>query len=330
MGKILTIGIPVYNMEKYLERCLDSVTGIPNLEDVEIIVVNDGSKDRSLEIAKTYEHRFPTSVKVIDKPNGGWGSGINRSIKEATGTYFKSLDSDDWFDTNQLSKFVDVLKNITADLVLSALNEVNEHGDIINTRAYDTEFTDKVFGFGQFLKETTLCGPIHAITYRTNLLRDNNFLVWEKFYGDLDYISTPLEHVRTIYQTNLNIYQYFIGREGQSISIEGYRKHLDDYLAVARKAIKLDSARADITSQELRAILWQTVKERALWPYKLLLQQNYLGKEPYAQAKLKEFDSFIKTNHPRLYKAIATERLKGFIPYILLWRHLGFNIYRLR
>ena len=85
MGKILTIGIPVYNMEKYLDRCLSSVTGIRDLDKVEIIVVNDGSKDRSLEIARAYEQRFPESVRVIDKPNGGWGSGINLSIKEATG-----------------------------------------------------------------------------------------------------------------------------------------------------------------------------------------------------------------------------------------------------
>ena len=85
MGKILTIGIPVYNMEKYLDRCLSSVTGIRDLDKVEIIVVNDGSKDRSLEIARAYEQRFPESVRVIDKPNGGWGSGINLSIKEEIG-----------------------------------------------------------------------------------------------------------------------------------------------------------------------------------------------------------------------------------------------------
>ena len=98
MAKVLTIVIPAYNVEQYIDRCLESVTThVDSLDDLEIIVVNDGSKDNTLELAQRYAVKYPQSVRVIDKPNGGWGSGINRGIEEATGKYLKTLDSDDWF-----------------------------------------------------------------------------------------------------------------------------------------------------------------------------------------------------------------------------------------
>ena len=104
--KLLTIVVPIYNTEKYLERCVESITPKDVLEDVEILLVNDGSKDNSLQIMKKYAAKYPDTVKVIDKENGGHGSTINAGLKVATGRYFKVLDSDDWFDTANFIKFV--------------------------------------------------------------------------------------------------------------------------------------------------------------------------------------------------------------------------------
>ena len=92
--KILSIVVPTYNVEKYLERCIDSLVYDEKvLNDLEILIVNDGSKDNSLQIAKKYEKQYPNTIKVIDKENGGHGSTINAGLKVATGKYFRVIDS---------------------------------------------------------------------------------------------------------------------------------------------------------------------------------------------------------------------------------------------
>lgn len=112
MDKIITIAVPTYNMEEYLERCLESllIEDYSLLMNIEVLVINDGSKDCSLKIAHTYETRFPEVFRVIDKANGNWGSCINRAAKEAQGDYFLILDADDWLNTRELENFIKELK----------------------------------------------------------------------------------------------------------------------------------------------------------------------------------------------------------------------------
>ena len=116
--KALTILIPVYNTEKYIKRCLDSLIVSEIMDDIEILVVNDGGKDHSVEIIQKYVDSYPETVRLIDKENGGHGSTINAGIKEAKGKYFRVLDSDDWFNSTDFVKFVNRLKSEDADLVV--------------------------------------------------------------------------------------------------------------------------------------------------------------------------------------------------------------------
>lgn len=330
MEKILTIGIPVYNMERYLDRCLSSVTGISNLDKVEIIVVNDGSKDMSLAIARTYEQRFPESVRVIDKPNGGWGSGINRTIKEATGKYYKSLDSDDWFDSKNLAQFVTELEGIEADLILTPFIEIDEDGKILAERTFNSALSGKSMEMEEYIRlNGGFSKTIHAVTYRTALLRDNNIVIWDKFYGDIDYINSPLPYVSSIYLSELNVYRYLIGREGQSISITGYRKHIDDYANVCRKLILINAALSDSTSPLVRNYLDDDTLNMTLFAYKLMLSPKKCGNEEGIKEKLKDFDRFIRENHTTLYRKSGKKNAKyGFSP-IRLWRISGINLYKL-
>ena len=117
MSKVLSICIPSYNMEKYLNRCVDSMLVEEVLDQLEIIIVNDGSKDGTLAIANDYKQRYPQSVVVIDKPNGHYGSCINASLKVATGKYFRTVDADDWVDSKALVEFVHTLSKIDVDCV---------------------------------------------------------------------------------------------------------------------------------------------------------------------------------------------------------------------
>jgi len=116
--KVLTVLVPTYNVEKYLRRCLDSLLLPEVLEEIEVLVVNDGSKDGSADIARAYEKKYPQTVVFVDKENGGHGSTINVGIEKAQGTYFKVLDSDDWVNIGDFIEFVKRLKEETADAVI--------------------------------------------------------------------------------------------------------------------------------------------------------------------------------------------------------------------
>lgn len=109
-GKILTLLIPSYNMEKYLINCLTSLIVHEKLmKKLEVLVVNDGSKDKTSEIAHRFEKQYPDTFRVIDKKNGNYGSCINRGLKEANGQFIKILDADDTFETSNFSKYLDFL-----------------------------------------------------------------------------------------------------------------------------------------------------------------------------------------------------------------------------
>lgn len=328
MEKLLTVGIPVYNMEKYLHRCLKSITTIKNRKDCEIIVVNDGSKDCSLEIAREYEALHPDLVRVIDKPNGGWGSAINRSIAEAQGKYYKSLDSDDWFDTENLDNFIEEIRNIEADIILSPFNEVDEDGNITSAKNFGAKHIGQTLDLNEYIaEEGTFRKSIHAIAYRTQLLKDNNFHVWEKFYGDIDYINTPLTYAKTIHFSPYCIYQYMIGREGQSISIAGYRAHLNDYLSMAKKLIAIFGKKEPTSAVE--KYLFEDSIKIALFAHKLLMYPSYCGNTPDAKKLLKNFNLFLKREAPLLFDIVPTRISKFGISPISIWRATGINLYKL-
>lgn len=327
MEKILTIGIPVYNMERYLDRCLSSVTGISNLDKVEIIVVNDGSTDSSLEIARTYEQRFPESVRVIDKPNGGWGTAINTLISQANGKYFKSLDSDDWFSTNELDRYVHLLSSIDTDLILTDYNEVDDKGNITTIVAKGISDTNVPLEIHLEVADYNT-SSIHAITFRTKLLQDIGFVVEPKYYADLDFILSPLLHVINVYLTHINVYQYYYGRPGQSVSIEGYNKHFLDYIRVTQKLSSLIESAGDSKSV-LRTAYAKRLYTVTVNCYRILLMNKFQGKNSESRVILKSFDRHLKQQSPYLYRLTSKKKAFGLLPYIAIWRLTGLNIFKI-
>lgn len=328
MKKVLTIGIPVYNMEKYLDRCLSSVTSIKNPELCEIIVVNDGSKDRSLEIAKVYESKYPDLVRVIDKRNGGWGSCINYTIKEAKGEYYKSLDSDDWFDAVNLDSFIEELKDRNADMILTPYWETDESGNLTVEKVFSPELYGQTVNLNDYIQSLgTFKKSIHAITFKTSILKDNGIHIWERFYGDIDYINSPLKFVETIHFSHFNIYRYMIGREGQSVSVKGYRAHINDYIAVAQKMIKSFGDPANNTP--VAKYLYDDAANIATFAYKLMMQPDLCGNESGIKKLLKDFDSYLKTESPIVYKEVGRRTKKFGISLVSIWRISSINVYKI-
>ncbi len=236
--KLISFAVPCYNSAEYMEKCINSllVAG----EDAEIIIVNDGStKDNTAEIADRYASEYPNIVKAIHKENGGHGDAVCTGLKNATGRYFKVVDSDDWLDKDALIKVMQTLKefdeNGYPDAILA--NYVYEHVYNNTRRLIDYRKTfpiEKVFEFeeskklpvGKFI-------AMHSIIYRTDILRDMNFeLPKHTFYVDNLYIYVPLPKVKTFYYVNVDLYRYFIGRPDQSVNEEVIMRRIDQHIKV--------------------------------------------------------------------------------------------------
>lgn len=220
MEKILTIIIPTYNMEQYLPHCLDSLLIGKGLENVEALVVNDGSKDRSSAIAHQYESKYPQTFRVIDKQNGNYGSCINRGLKEATGKYVKVLDADDSFDTKHFEEFVAYLSHTDADLVLSDFAVMDIHGQIRKIIRYD-------FNHSELLSVDDICTKpefvngiqMHAVTYKLeNLLKFHYKQTEGISYTDQQWIFSPMMMVHHVTYYNHYVYKYLIGRGEQTMN----------------------------------------------------------------------------------------------------------------
>lgn len=235
--KVLSLVVPTYNVEKYLERCLDSLVFDEKIQkDIEIIIVNDGSKDDSLKIAKEYEKKYPESIIVIDKENGGHGSTINAGLKIAKGKYFRVIDSDDWVNIIDFSKFVKDLKKMDEDIILNNYSrELLYSGESIKFKYKNLEY-NKHYDLDKFdyslLKEDYFF--MATSTFKTEKLRKSKVILDEKtFYVDMEFILLPFLEMDSMIYLNYDIYRYFIGRPDQSINIQSYvrnRKHHEKVL----------------------------------------------------------------------------------------------------
>ena len=241
-NKILTIIIPAYNMEKYLHRCLDSIL-VENLMNlVQIIVVNDGSRDMTSEIAHRYEQQYPRYIQVIDKENGNYGSCMNVGLSLAEGKYFRTLDADDWYDSSAFVSFVEDLKNTDSDMVVSEHSVCYEDSDRHIVQRFDNTIDQcqDILIKKDIWKSNAVLSNIHVycITYKTSVLKESG-LKWSEdvYYTDNEFLYWPLKYVKTIRFAPFPVYNYLIGREGQSVSIHSLKRSFHSYNVVTNKVL---------------------------------------------------------------------------------------------
>ena len=278
MDKLLSIIIPTYNMASLLPRCLDSLLASERVGQLEAIVVNDGSKDDSLRVARNYEVRCPESVMVIDKPNGNYGSTINAALPVAKGKYVKVLDSDDWFDTEALTQLIDSLATIDSDMVVTHFTTLGP-GSNREVVRYNTMGREPYrYGRTYDLDEILVDGYIrfflmHALTYRTALLLDMDYRQTEGIsYTDTEWACYPVYQARTITFLDLNVYQYNNDREGQTMDPKVLMKCIPQIEAVTDKMLEYyESHVTEGLSATRQAFLKQYYENRMRILYKLLL-----------------------------------------------------------
>lgn len=228
MDKILTIVIPTYNMQDYLRCCLDSlIVSEEQMAQLEVLVINDGSKDNSSAIAHEYQDKYPDTFRVIDKENGNYGSCVNRGLKEATAKYVKVLDADDSFDNVNFKEYIDFLCHSDADLIVNDFSQVNEVGNITKTTVYDLPVQSFVFDENTrniFNKKNF---QMHAAAYKLENVQRLGYKQTEGIsYTDQEWIYTPLLGVQTVAYFNKVLYLYLVGRVGQTMSPDILKKNI--------------------------------------------------------------------------------------------------------
>lgn len=250
--KLLTITVPCYNSQDYMEKCLDSL--LTGGDRVEIIIINDGSTDATGTIADTYAQRHPDIIKVIHQENGGHGEGINQGLRHATGLYFKVVDSDDCL-SEDFPRFLDLLESCQesggVDLVVTNYYYVHTDGkgdrSIHYANALPTERTFCWKDTGTFRIHQLL--TIHSCTFRTQLMKDHTQpLPKHIFYEDNLMVYQVLPHVQTIRYMNTDLYRYWIGRPDQSVQQSVSRKRYSHQLTVAQRCFT--SCRLDAISDK--------------------------------------------------------------------------------
>ena len=240
--KILSVAIPCYNSAEYMGKCIESL--LPAGDDIEILIVDDGSaKDNTLEIARDYEAKHPGIVRAIHQENAGHGGAVNKGISEATGIYFKNIDSDDWADTGVLLKIIGLLKGfvekdtrvdlVLADFVFDKVGVQEQNKKVM--RLTKSLPVGEIFGWDDVKKVTSQYIMMHNIIYRRDVLLESGLKLPEHtFYCDNIYAYQPLPNVKTMYYIDEALYRYYIGREGQSVSEEKLVKQIDQYILVIK------------------------------------------------------------------------------------------------
>ena len=287
-------------MEALLGRCLDSllINGSPN-SALEVLVIIDGATDRSSEIAHGYETRFPEIFHVIDKPNGNYGSCINKGLAEAQGKYIKILDADDSVDTTGLERLIDTLLQSDADLVLTDYSICNTNGETITRKTF--QVTPDTLHNQAALTPLGAHMAMHAVTYKTENLRRIEYHQTEGIsYTDQEWIFRPMTTVNSFLYLNTNVYRYTVGRDGQTMDIDSMARNMHHNLNVLRN---LTATYSDVNrDDDIYGYLRNRIDGYAEYIYSLYLYNT----ERMDLAPLITFDKELSSLCPTLYRYLGT------------------------
>lgn len=323
-NKILTVIVPSYNMEAYLPKCLGSliIDDKELLRKLEVIVVNDGSKDRTSEIAHEFEANYPGVFRVIDKKNGHYGSCINVGLAAAAGTFIKVLDADDWFKTGNFAEFLKLVESECVvddngtDLILSDWEEFNSfEGPPVNHLSFDylsgrkTTIADIEFPTDGHRRRFEM----FAITYRVSMLRTIGYRQQEGVaHTDKLWINLPMAYVRKFKVFSQPLYQYFSERQGNTCnSVEFYRTyHVQMEMLV--EMIRQYTLIAGTIGEDNRIFMEKHLVYRTGRAYYL----HIIDRNPLLRKEaLKKLDDFLCANAPWLHAKAGDVTISRRFPY---------------
>lgn len=252
MEKILSIVIPTYNAEKFLDKGLTSfiMKDEKLLSELEVIVVNDGTPDKSVEVAQKYVDMHPDVFRIVNKKNGGHGSAINEGVKHVTGKYFKVIDADDWVDTEALERTMKILETEEFDAMIQSFRTYDISQEPAKIEPWDIKYPESLLRENKIytLKELmdnwwdVQCSmTFHGVLYNTEFYKKQNYeLIEHVYYEDQEYATIPLCWAEKIRLYDDELYVYRIGDVNQSISVANLYKRLPDFEAVMFRMMEFD------------------------------------------------------------------------------------------
>lgn len=303
--KLLSIAIPCYNSEAYMEKCIKSI--LPGGEEVEIIIVDDGSSDGTAAIADRYAEEYPTIIKAVHQENGGHGEAVNAGIRNATGLYFKVVDSDDWLSRDAYLQALSHLEKLakgsdTVDLFVTNFVYDKQGATRKKVMRFNHCFPqEEIFGWkdmGHLPKGKYLL--MHSLIYRTQLLKDCGLeLPKHTFYVDNLYAYEPLPYVKKMYYLNVDLYRYFIGRDDQSVNEQVMIRRIDQQIRVNKRMVDVYSE-GNYAEKHLKKYMFNYLDIITTVSSIMLIRS---GTEEGLQKK-KELLDYIKNKDRRVYKEL--------------------------
>lgn len=337
--KYISFAIPCYNSQDYMAHAIESI--LPGGDEVEIIIVNDGSKDKTSQIAHEYMDKYPDIIKVIDKENGGHGDAVNAGLANASGKYFKVVDSDDWVDEEALRKILMLLRHLEEDneqIDMLISNYVYEKAGVTHKKCIHYRNVlpqDEVFRWddiGHFRLDQYIL--MHSVIYRTDMLKLSQMrLPKHTFYVDNIYVYYPLPHVRKIYYLDVDFYRYFIGREDQSVNEKVMIARVDQQIFVTKTMIDMYQLKK-VTSKKLRQYMINYLAIMMTVSSILLIRSKEKEnlekkKELWLYLKKRDMKTYIKIRYGILGQTMNIPGKSGrkisSLAYTVARRIIGFN-----
>jgi len=303
--KILSVAVPCYNSMAYMEHCVETL--VKGGSEMEIIIVNDGSKDSTREVAESLREKYPDLVKVINQENGGHGEAVNTGIKNATAPYFKVVDSDDWVDEEALLNILDTLRYMIKedkglDMLISNFVYDKQGVKKKKVMSYRTAFTSKrITSWDKAVKfKRTQFILMHSVIYRTELLRECELVLPKHtFYVDNLYVFKPLPSVKKVCYIDVDFYHYFIGRDDQSVNEKVMITRIDQHIRVAKLMIE-EFLKFDLESAKLKNYMIHNLDMMMCIASIMLI----LSKDKENLIKKKELWKWLKEQDENLYKKL--------------------------
>lgn len=289
--KILTVIIPTYNVEKYLDQCLKSFVIPEIMEDLEVLIVNDGSTDTSPLIGKRYVSEYPETFRMITKENGGHGSTINTGIENAEGKYFKVVDGDDWVIEEGFKNLILFLKSVESDMVLSNYYWVNDQTGK-TSKEVEKVCPESLYGTSEPFNSVSgqIFFKMHAITYRTEILKKIPDKIDEHcYYVDMEYMTFPLPYIKYVAAIPDYVYMYRIGLPTQSVNIENMRRRCVQHERVVNRLLDY-YANCNSLSAEIKSCMEKIIARSITSQYKIYMsfKDNNLDKIIYYEKELRK------------------------------------------
>lgn len=317
--KTLSIVVPAYNVEKYIHRCLNSFIDSNIMEELEVIIVNDGSTDNTESIVNEFVSKYPDTFKIINKKNGGHGSTVNIGIEFATGKYFRVIDGDDWVDTKSFAQSIKKIREINTDIVSMHYDRVDMiTGEVTPVEEINVEY-EKRYLFEEINIEKRYF-TLASTCFKTILLKELGIKFQEHtYFVDVEYIIMPIKEVNDVTFLNLSVYKYFVGNVEQSINISNMVKRYDHHERVVKSCMEF------IKSSTLRPNHQKYIEhilKKVLYTHYSILTMYNEDKENGSKLA-KQFDEYFQVTLPSLYEKFYKE-----YSFIRRLKRYGFNYAR--